>query len=214
MTRRVALLSLLLASMTAHADAAADAAATARLEAALDGLASLQARFRQTVTDAQGRLTENADGTVALARPGKFRWDYREPEQLIVSDGETVWFYDVGLEQVTVRAAAETIVGTPALLLSGEGNLDAEFEVSDGGEQGGLRWSVLKPRDEEGDFRELRVGLDGGQIARMTLLDRLGQVTELAFDAVQRNPRLDASLFRFTPPPGVDVVGRAASDRP
>jgi outer membrane lipoprotein-sorting protein len=42
----------------------------------------------------------------------------------------------------------------------------------------------------------------------MTLLDRLGQTTEIEFERVERNPRLDPSTFRFTPPPGVDVVGR------
>ena len=43
----------------------------------------------------------------------------------------------------------------------------------------------------------------------MVLLDRLGQTTELAFERVERNPRLEASQFSFTPPAGVDVVGRA-----
>jgi outer membrane lipoprotein-sorting protein len=45
----------------------------------------------------------------------------------------------------------------------------------------------------------------------MVLLDRLGQVTRLEFEDVERNPRLDGSLFTFVPPAGVDVVGRAPS---
>jgi outer membrane lipoprotein-sorting protein len=36
-------------------------------------------------------------------------------------------------------------------------------------------------------------------------------VTRLEFDRIERNPRLDASLFTFVPPAGVDVVGRAPS---
>ena len=43
----------------------------------------------------------------------------------------------------------------------------------------------------------------------MVLVDRLGQTTRIEFDRIERNPRLDASIFSFTPPPGVDVVGRA-----
>jgi outer membrane lipoprotein-sorting protein len=31
----------------------------------------------------------------------------------------------------------------------------------------------------------------------------------LEFEHIERNPRLDLSTFSFTPPPGVDVVGRA-----
>ncbi|MGH8250974.1 MAG: outer membrane lipoprotein chaperone LolA [Steroidobacteraceae bacterium] len=193
------------------ADPDADAAAARRVQEVLGGLSSLRAEFRQTVIDVEGRVIETAEGTMALARPGRFRWDYRTPEQLIVSDGDTVWFYDVGLEQVTIRGAAETLQGTPAMLLAGQGDLAAEFSIADAGSTGGVSWSVLKPRQEDADFRELRLGLAAGELERMVLLDRLGQTTELAFDRIERNPRLADSQFTFTPPAGVDVVGRAAN---
>ena len=204
-----ALLLLLLPSAAAMADVSGDAVALQRVEQVFGSLTSLRADFRQTVTDANGKLVESAEGSMSLARPGRFRWDYRVPEQLIVSDGTTVWFHDIDLEQVTIRKAADTIEGTPAILLTGEGNLKAEFDVSDGGTAQGLAWSRLLPRRPDGDFRELRLGFANGQLRHMTLLDRLGQTTELEFARIQRNPRLDDSLFRFTPPPGVDVVGRA-----
>jgi outer membrane lipoprotein carrier protein len=196
----------------ATADAAADAKAALRLESALAGLASLRAEFRQTVTNAEGQQTESAAGTVALARPGKFRWDYREPAQLIVSDGTTVWLYEAELAQVTVRPASETLIGTPALLLSGRADLRAEFSITDGGTEDGLAWSLLAPRDPQSDFRQLRVGIAGGELRRMTLIDRLGQTTRLDFDRIERNPRVDPADFRFSPPPGVDVIGRAPAD--
>ena len=195
----------------AMADAPADIRAASRLEEALAGLARFRAEFRQTVTDSEGQQTESAEGTVALARPGKFRWDYRTPPQVIVSDGVTVWLYDEDLAQVTVRPAAEALIGTPALLLSGRADIRSEFQVSDGGSEDGLAWSRLEPRDAESDFRELRVGIAGGELRRMVLVDRLGQVTRLDFDRIERNPSLDSKGFSFTPPPGVDVVGRAAA---
>ncbi len=194
----------------AAADPAADARAADRLEAALASLSGLRAEFRQTVTDASGRQTEAAEGSVALARPGRFRWDYRTPAQLIVSDGATVWLYDIDLAQVTVRPAADSLAGTPALLLSGQEDLASAFEVTDGGEQEGLAWSRLRPRDGESDFTDLRVGVAGGELRRMTLRDRLGQTTELEFSRIERNPRFEAGTFTFVPPPGVDIVGRAA----
>ena len=211
MRRIAATLLLAVLATPAHADAAADAAAARRVQSSIGELSSLRAEFMQTVTDADGRLVERAEGTMSLARPGRFRWDYRVPEQLIVSDGTTVWFHDIGLEQVTIRPAAEMIVGTPAMLLAGEGDLKAEFEIADGGLAVGLVWSLLTPRRTEGDFRSLRLGFAGGELRRMVLLDRLGQTTELAFERVERNPQLEASQFSFTPPAGVDVVGRAPS---
>lgn len=209
--RRALALICVLAAMPAGADPAADAAAARRVEDALGGLSSLRAEFRQSVTDARGRLIEQAEGTMALARPGRFRWDYRVPQQVIVSDGRTVWFHDVELEQVTVRATADTLEGTPAMLLAGQGALAAEFVITDAGDQEGLAWSLLTPRRPDGDFRELRLGFAGADLRRMLLLDRLGQVTRLEFEDIERNPRLDGSLFTFVPPAGVDVVGRAPS---
>jgi outer membrane lipoprotein carrier protein len=194
----------------AAADPAADARAAERLDSALRGLSSLRAEFRQSVTDANGQPLESSEGTVSLARPGRFRWDYRAPPQLLVSDGTTVWFYDVDLAQVTVRPAAETLATTPALLLAGKGDLKASFAITDGGEQDGLAWSRLTPRDGDGDFKELRVGLAGDELRRMTVIDRLGQTTSLEFSRIERNPRLEDEAFRFNPPPGVDVVGSAS----
>ena len=185
-----------------------DAAAAMRVDGFLGQLSSLRAAFRQTVTDTRGRVLERAEGTMALARPGRFRWDYRVPEQLIVSDGVTVWLYDVELEQVTVRAAGEALAGTPAMLLAGSGDLNLEFEITDAGQQDGLDWSRLTPRRTDGDFREVRLGFAGRDLRRMTFFDRLGQTTELELLQVERNPHFDPSLFKFEPPAGVDVVGR------
>ena len=204
----IALLALCLPGI-AGADAASDTRATERLETALKGLSSLRAGFHQTVTDAKGAQTETAEGTVALARPGKFRWDYRVPAQLIVSDGTTVWLYDVDLAQVTIRPAADSLSGTPALLFSGQTDLGAEFRIADGGQGDGLAWSRLTPRSANSDFRELSVGIAAGEMRRMVLVNRLGQTMRLEFDRIERNPHLDASTFTFTAPPGVDVVGRA-----
>ena len=199
--RRAALafLAACLPGYAAAADSSSDAAAQ-QLESALRGLSSFRAEFRQVVTNAEGEETETAAGTVSLARPGKFRWDYREPEQLIVSDGVTVWLYDADLAQVTIRPAAETLIGTPALLLSGRSDISAEFDVAGGGDEDGLAWIVLTPKSAESDFRELAVGISDGQIRRMRLVDRVGQTTRLEFDNIKRNSRFAEETSSFTPP--------------
>lgn len=205
--RAVLILLAALGTMSAFAAAGSDVAA--RVQEYLGELRTLRAEFRQSVTDARGQVSERAEGTLALARPGRFRWDYRRPAQLIVSDGATVWLYDVELEQVTVRAAGAALAGTPAMLLAGASDIAEQFAVADLGQSEGLAWSLLTPLDADADFREVRLGFAGRELRRMRLLDRLGQTTELELLRVERNPRLDPALFSFTPPPGVDVVGRA-----
>jgi len=41
----------------------------------------------------------------------------------------------------------------------------------------------------------------------MELVDSFGQVTVLRFTTFERNPKLDAKLFHFSPPRGADVIG-------
>ena len=54
----------------------------------------------------------------------------------------------------------------------------------------------------------VRIGFDKGELTSMFLADKLNQVTQLTFSNSKRNIKLIPDLFMFTPPPGVDVIGR------
>jgi outer membrane lipoprotein carrier protein len=54
----------------------------------------------------------------------------------------------------------------------------------------------------------VRIGFDKGELASMFLADKLGQVTQLTFTHSSRNASFAPDLFSFTPPAGVDVIGR------
>jgi len=192
--------------------AAAAVSASERVDRYLGGLTTLRAEFRQEVLDATGALRETAEGSLAISKPGRFRWDYRTPsEQLLISDGRTIWLYDVELEQVTRRATDQSLTATPAMLLSGQGKVSDSFRVTEGGRADGLEWAVLAPKLDDTDFREVRLGFRDNQLERMELSDRLGQLTRIRFSVIEMNPKLPADLFRFQVPAGVDVVGTAAT---
>jgi len=212
-TIRLALAALALLALAAAVPARAqqtDAAALARVEGYLAGLDSLRADFDQEIVDAEGAVREQAKGTLFLQKPGRFRWDYREPyAQQLVSDGTRVWLYDEELEQITVREAGESLSTTPAMLLSGRGDVAATFEVRAGEQEEAWQWIVLTPKLEESDFRSVRLGFRGNDLERMELTDRLGQTARIRFSGIERNPGLPIALFEFDPPAGVDVVGTA-----
>jgi outer membrane lipoprotein carrier protein len=183
-----------------------------KLDAFLQGLTALEAEFRQTLRDSQGRVVETSTGTLAIRRPNRFRWDYREPHsQVIVADGERLWLYDTDLQQVTVRRLDQTLAGTPAMLLSGQADLRTGFEVERVESKDGLTWVALTPKRSDTDFRRVRLGLRGDALAYMELEDKLGQTTLLEFSHFVRNPKVDAARFVFTPPPGADVIGDGGS---
>jgi outer membrane lipoprotein carrier protein len=210
-----ALLVLALALLgSGHALAAAKDldAGRQRVEAFLKGLDGLQAHFEQVLTDRSGEIRDKASGTLAIRRPNRFRWDYSEPyEQVIVADGTRIWLYDGDLEQVTVRKLDETLSATPAMLLSGEGNLEDNFKVTQYGREGGIDWVRMEPKRADTDFKWVRLGFEGPVLRAMQLSDKLGQTTQLEFSKLERNPPLDPSRFTFTVPPGADVIGDASS---
>jgi outer membrane lipoprotein carrier protein len=179
-----------------------------RLEGFLDGMTTMEADFIQTLHDARGELVEQSAGQLWLARPGRFRLHYTNPyDQLYVADGERVWMYDRDLEQVTVRAQSEALSGAPALLMTASEPLEENFVIKELGKHEGFHWLELIPRDRDSNFDFVRLAIEEKTLRAMEMVDGFGQTTRLLFDRVERNPGLRADAFRFTPPPGVDVIG-------
>lgn len=184
---------------------------TDRLDEFVNTVETLSAHFTQTVTDADDQMVEEAEGEFYLSRPGQFRWDYTSPyPQEIVADGEQVWFYDVDLEQITVREQQQALSETPASLLSGAGLPEDQYDIRDVDTRDGLMWVELTPKDAESNYRQLQLGFHDDGLREMLMKDSFDQTTRLVFSEVKKNPDLDSSVFDFEAPQGVDVVGETA----
>jgi outer membrane lipoprotein carrier protein len=173
------------------------------------GLKGLSGQFTQQVFDPSGKLKENSSGQVALSAPRLFRWEYVKPyPQLIVADGKKVWVHDPDLQQVTVRPQGEEEQNSPLSALIDPSRLDAQFKVRELGADAGLEWLSLTPKgDSDSGFRSARLGFGPSGLAKMHVVDALGQRTEISFSGWKRNPAFAAGTFRYTPPKGVDVIG-------
>jgi outer membrane lipoprotein carrier protein len=177
------------------------------LKAFIQDVHSARGRFNQQVTDKAGKVKQQSSGTLAFSRPGKFRWVYQKPyEQLIVGDGSKLWLYDADLEQVTMRKLGDALGSSPAALLAGSNEIEKFFNLKDLGKQGGVEWLEARPKDRESTFDSVRMGFADKQLTTMELRDNFGQTTVLRFSRMERNPKLNASEFRFTPPKAADVI--------
>jgi outer membrane lipoprotein carrier protein len=204
-TRLAALLLLLCLAPLA---AAATGTARARLDAFTHGLHALRGTFTQTLTDVNGRRGQPTHGTVALREPRLFRWQTTSPyKQLIVADGSRVWTYDPDLEQVTVRKQSLSETHSPLTVLTDPARLDKQFIVTEEGMRDGLAWMQLSPRDKAQNIQSAELGFGKNGLVEMRFTDHLGAKSVIRFSNWQRNPKLPASLFDFTPPKGADVVG-------
>ena len=198
------MLGLVLAAGTVAADDS-----VVRVEKYLGSLKTLRADFVQVVRDRQGQITNRATGTLSIARPDRFRWDYRQPYlQTIVADGRRLWLYDADLEQVTVRPLEQGLGSTPAMLLSGAGKAADAFAAGSTERRDEYTWCELIPKQRGSDFERVALAFNAkGELAAMELVDKLGQATEIGLRGVVRNGKVDESAFQFVPPRGADVIG-------
>ena len=195
---------LLLMPASVYADGLAD------LQRFYSEIKSYSASFEQVVVDENLKLLEASSGEFSIERPGKFRWHYTSPsEQLIIGDGTQVWIYDVELEQITHRQSEAAVSQTPAMLLSGKGNLDDSFILEEAGQQDGLDWVRMLPKSKDSGFTDVRIGFLSGKLQLLEMQDSFGQTTRMNFKSIQENIDIPEQIFIFIPPPGVDVIEEA-----
>ena len=165
-----------------------------------------QAAFTQTVTSPDGVKKKSSSGSFEFARPNRFRFVYSKPfQQEIVADGQKVWIYDSDLNQVSSRKLASALGTTPAALLAG-GSLEQDFVLKSLPDRDGLAWVEAVPRVRDGPLQSVRVGFRGRDLAAIEIVDSFGQTSMLQFSAMLTNLPIGAERFRFSVPPGADLI--------
>ena len=171
-------------------------------------ISSFSGQFIQTSfrNDADS-LPVVAEGKVSFLRPGKMRWEYQIPEeQLLVTDGETVWLYDPLLENVTVQELSRIT------FLLGVGDLNRDFiprtlsrELLKAPE--GLLVE-LEPKEKLAnlDFIQLEVHKENHHLKTLLLMDRQGNYRTIVLKSMEYNLDLDSQLFHFEIPEGMEVL--------
>ena len=184
------------------------ATATDSLNAFIKDARTVQAEFSQTLLDKTAQVIQESTGTMLFERPGKFRWIYKTPyEQLIVGDGDKVWFYDEDLNQVTVRQLDLAIGSSPAALLAGNSAIDKNFDITELGLQNQIEWLEAIPKTSESSFEFIQLGFSqDGTLQLMVLRDNFGQTTLLTFTDMKQNIDLPTDTFTFVPPENADVI--------
>lgn len=179
-----------------------------QLSGFLKKLNGLSARFVQHTFDGKGVVLQTQKGLMKLKFPNMFRWQSTEPyEQLLVSNGKTLWQFDQDLEQVTIQKLDQRLSATPALLLSGSHkDIAKEYDVYAEQLQDEHHF-VLIPKNKDVLFDRLRFEfLESGALNRMVIKDETGQKTIIRLLASEYDATLSAKDFEFKVPDGIDVI--------
>lgn len=187
--------------------AMADETAVERLSGLLDKMDSLDAGFQQRILDSRGARLQEVDGNLSLKRPGQFYWETENPyPQTVVSDGRVLWLFDPDLEQVTIQNLDQSVSRTPAMLLSGDvESITEKFDVIKV-RDGGLEEFLLRPKEEDSLFEELRLSFSDQWLTSLLLVDSLGQRTAIDLKETRFNQHQTEGRFTFVVPDGVDVI--------
>lgn len=181
-------------------------------QAALDNFLAnaktMKADFTQTIVT--GKKTRTSHGTMEIMRPNKFRWEYTEDKQLIVSDSSKIYIYDQPLQQVTIKPLGSSIDKSPAAVLAGANNIKTIYKISDMPPiKDGLNWTKIEPKqvNDNNGFQVVMMGFDkNGKLSSMQFVDNFGNKSTLVFSNLQTGVVIPASDFKFKAPAGVDVV--------
>ncbi len=177
-----------------------------------NSLHSLEADFTEIYEGAGIKRVES--GTLWLKRPGKMRWEYREPrEKLFMTNGKDAWFYVPGDRQARKTPVKKLDdLRSPLGYLLGRTKLQKEFE--------GLSLAPDVAPLEPGDIvlRGIPKGMQE-RISQVLLeitpnrdIDRIvieevdGSRTEFRFRNQRRNIEIADQRFKFSPPPGVETL--------
>lgn len=188
----------------------ADALAKA-LQQRYQTIKDFTADFSHTYRGGALRTQTSERGTVKIKKPGKMRWVYTAPERKeFVSDGTKIYSYIPEDRQVLVsKAPAEGDVSTPALFLSGKGDIARDFTAAI--VQSPIPGSIglkLTPKHAEAQYDYFIVATTqpGLQIRGLATHDRQGGDSVIAFVNLKENQGIPDKEFAFTVPKGADVI--------
>jgi len=171
---------------------------------------SMQADFQQTISERYGKVLEQSSGSLIIQRPHQFVLNYKAPDQQqYVSNGKTLWIYDLELEQVTIKGFDDGLANSPALLISSNQNIHKSYQVSEAHDpqRPELKIFRLQPKQEESLFAQVYLTFRQGRLIELTMQDNFEQVTKLLLSNIRVNEKISADTFSFQIPDDVDVIG-------
>ena len=173
----------------------------------------IEASFLQEYIGKVMKRAQRGEGKVFFKKKGMMRWDYQAPNQKLISNGLTLWYYQPEENQVFVSDVSKVIKEkTPLAFLSGEGDLSRDFKLLNFNESVSQKEEnfvlELTPKEPNAALSKLTLTVDKKTyyVIQADVFDGLGNVTRTRFIDIKTNVGLTDSFFQFTIPPGAEVL--------
>jgi outer membrane lipoprotein carrier protein len=180
-----------------------------------------EANFIQEYIGKVMRQPNKGEGKVYFKKKGMMRWDYNVPNQKLISDGHTLWYYQPEEKQVLISDVSRVLKEkTPLAFLAGEGNLGRDFKLLNLNESVSQKEDnyvvELAPKEPLATLSKLILTVDKKSytVLQADVFDGLGNVTRTRFIEIKTNVGLSNSFFHFTIPPGTEIIKMQESSAP
>ena len=183
------------------------------LQQKYDRVADFSADFVHSYRGGVLKQQATERGRLLVKKPGKMRWEYTAPEKkLFVSDGRKIYSYIPQDRQVIVSTMPQDErAPTPALFLTGKGNLTRDFNAAFDTVADAPPGSValkLTPRRPEPEYESLTLVVDPKtlELRMLITVDAQGGRSAFTFSNLKENVGVADNQFVFQMPRNVDVV--------
>jgi outer membrane lipoprotein carrier protein len=180
----------------------------------LAGTSSIQADVEQLILSQDGRQIQALQARLIMQKPDKLSWQVIDPyEELMISDGESLWYYEPDLEQVSIQDFPEDVENNPILLLNDDLQAIADaYEVSMGYVDEEVSQYVLLPLASSSSYERFSMTFAGQDLLQMQFETSVGQLTSFSFSNISNNVDIDPMVFDFAIPQDVDVIDSREAD--
>lgn len=169
---------------------------------------TLQVLFKEVYTP-PGKARRTESGILMLRKPGKMRWVYSQPAgKLFISDGKWLWLYTPEEKRAEKMKFKETDdLRAPLAFLLGKLDFDKEFRNLQGHAEGNGMRITAEPKTDNLPYSAVEFLVGPGSVikeVKVTTFDKA--ILQFTFDQERLDPALDAKLFTFQVPKGVELV--------
>jgi outer membrane lipoprotein carrier protein len=179
-----------------------------------DSTGVFKTRFRQESKLKSQAAGDSAEGLLYFKKPSQMRWDYQSPtaqKKEVIADGRDVYIYIPQDKTVMVYPMKQVMRSDLVMrFFSGIGDIQRDFTVGwhTPYQGSGPMRILLKPTKAQPDLKDLVLTIDPttNLVQTLEFTNAYGDFTRMNFSGTQLNVSLDPNFFKFTPPPGVQVV--------
>lgn len=179
-----------------------------RIEEHYNRAKTLRVSFTETYT-AGGRGRKTESGELYLRKPGRMRWDYRDPMgKLFISDGKNLYLYTPASNRAEKMKLKETDdLRAPMAFLLGKLDFHRDFTGFQMKQAGTDINLVVSPKSDRLPYKRVDFTVNSNyQITRMNVLGHDNSVLAFTFTNETLNPQIADTMFRFKLPTGAQFV--------